>query len=285
MFHRILLTAVLLAAAAPSSAAELPHKPVLTLGAAKEIVSLAVAEARQRKSPGGTFTIADDGGHLLYLERLDGTFPMSAYVGTGKAHTSAMFRVPTEFFESTINKGRTAMAGLEGFTPLQGGVPITVGGHVVGAIGISGAGNAQQDEEIALAALEQWNEGRGAAQAVRHFDAATVRDLFARGKPILEADLYKIHASRRTAPGEAEVHTRDTDLIYVLEGSATFVTGGTAVDARETAPEELRGSRIDGGDARTLKPGDVVVVPNGTPHWFKEASAPFLYYVVKVRAP
>jgi len=112
-----------------------------------------------------------------------------------------------------------------------------------------------------------------------------VRAAFTRGAPLLETAAYKVHASRRTAPGEAEIHVRDTDLIYVLEGSATLVTGGTLVGGRDVAPGELRGASIEGGDARALAPGDVVVVPHGTPHWFREVDGPLLYYVVKVTAP
>ncbi|MGH7525810.1 MAG: cupin domain-containing protein [Gemmatimonadales bacterium] len=110
-----------------------------------------------------------------------------------------------------------------------------------------------------------------------------VKAAFAKGKPLIEVGDYKIHASRREGPGQAEIHSRDTDIAYVLQGSATLVTGGTAVDLKETAPEELRGSAIQGGETRQLVVGDVVVIPNGTPHWFKEVKAPFLYYVVKVR--
>ena len=110
-----------------------------------------------------------------------------------------------------------------------------------------------------------------------------VQSAFAKGMPLIEVGDYKIHASRREGPGMAEIHTRDTDIAYVLQGSATLVTGGTAVDVKPTGPEELRGSSIRGGDTRRLEPGDVVVIPNGTPHWFKDVEAPFLYYVVKVR--
>ena len=106
---------------------------------------------------------------------------------------------------------------------------------------------------------------------------------FARGMPIVEVGDYKIHASRREGPGMAEIHTRDTDIAYVVQGSATLVTGGAALGVKPTGPEELRGSGIRGGDTRRLAPGDVVVIPNGTPHWFKDVEAPFLYYVVKVR--
>lgn len=107
---------------------------------------------------------------------------------------------------------------------------------------------------------------------------------FARGEPLIETPAYKVHASRREAPGMAEVHVRDTDIIYVLDGTATIVTGGTAVDARTTAPDELRGSAIAGGESRRLAKGDVLIVPNGVPHWFKDVAAPFLYYVVKTTA-
>ncbi len=106
---------------------------------------------------------------------------------------------------------------------------------------------------------------------------------FAKGRPLVEAADYKIHASRRDGPGMAEVHTRDTDIAYVLAGSALLVTGGTPVDLQPTGPEELRGPAIEGGETKQLVPGDVVVIPNGVPHWFKEVTPPLLYYVVKVR--
>jgi len=110
-----------------------------------------------------------------------------------------------------------------------------------------------------------------------------VQAAFAKGMPLIELGDYKIHASRREGPGMAEIHTRDTDIAYVLHGSATLVTGGTAVDVKEIGPEELRGTGIQGGETRQLRVGDVVVIPNGVPHWFKQVQAPFLYYVVKVR--
>jgi glc operon protein GlcG len=118
---------------------------------------------------------------------------------------------------------------------------------------------------------------------VRYLGHDTVAAAFAKGEPMIEVRDYKIHASRREGPGMVEVHTRDTDIAYVLQGSATLVTGGKAVGLEETGTEELRGRAIEGGETRRLDPGDVVVIPNGTPHWFKEVKAPFLYYVVKVR--
>jgi hypothetical protein len=119
--------------------------------------------------------------------------------------------------------------------------------------------------------------------SVRLIGRDEVQAAFAKGMPLIEVGDYKIHASRREGPGMVEVHTRDTDIAYVLRGSATLVTGGTAVAVKEIGPEELRGTAIQGGETRQLQVGDVVVIPNGVPHWFKDVQAPFLYYVVKVR--
>lgn len=117
---------------------------------------------------------------------------------------------------------------------------------------------------------------------VLHLPKRKVDAAFADGVPLTENALYKIHASRRDAAGIGEVHVADTDIIYVLTGSAVFVTGGTLAGAEEIAPHELRGPRIEGGTERTLAAGDVIVVPNGTPHWFKSVAGPLTYYVVKV---
>ena len=118
---------------------------------------------------------------------------------------------------------------------------------------------------------------------VTYIASDRVKAAFAKGMPMVEVNDYKIHASRREGSGMVEVHTRDTDIAYVIQGSATLVTGGTAVGLKSTGLEELRGSAIHGGETRELKPGDVVIIPNGIPHWFQRVSAPFLYYVVKVR--
>jgi quercetin dioxygenase-like cupin family protein len=120
-----------------------------------------------------------------------------------------------------------------------------------------------------------------AADEVRYFAASEVETAFAKGGPIFEADSYKVHASRRDAAGFAEVHRHETDVIYVLQGSATFITGGSVVQPKFTTPDEIRGSGIAGGATHRLQPGDVVVVPPNTPHWFQAVQAPFLYYVVK----
>src|SRR5213593_488834 len=120
---------------------------------------------------------------------------------------------------------------------------------------------------------------------VRYFPAEKVSAAFAKGVVLFDGEgrNYMVHASRREAAGQAEVHVKDADIIYVLEGSTTFVTGGTLVDGKTTAPDEIRGAAIKGGESRRLGKGDVIIVPNGTPHWFKEVQGPVLYYVVKVR--
>jgi glc operon protein GlcG len=121
----------------------------LTLSGASAVLAAAVAEAA-RLGVGGGFAVVDASGELLAFARVDGTFSAASNVAIGKARTAARFRKATRVFEESINKGRTAMAGMPDFLPLQGGVPIEVAGRVVGAIGVSGASSAAQDEELAL---------------------------------------------------------------------------------------------------------------------------------------
>jgi glc operon protein GlcG len=143
--------AVLLWTLATPTHAQIADKKGLTLDGAKKAIAAAVAEAKQKNAPGGVIAVVDEGGNLMALERLDGTFAAGANISIGKARTAALFKRPTKFFEDVINKGRTAMAALPDFTPLQGGIPIIVGDQLIGAIGVSGAASAQQDEELAMA--------------------------------------------------------------------------------------------------------------------------------------
>jgi glc operon protein GlcG len=143
------LVLALILSATVTLQAELPTKKVLTLGMAKKLVAAAEAEAKKR---GATVVIAvvDDGGQLIFLERLDDTQVASVEVAIGKARTAAIFRRPSKVFEDQVKNGRVAALALPGATPLQGGIPITVEGKVIGAIGVSG-NSPQEDEEIALA--------------------------------------------------------------------------------------------------------------------------------------
>jgi glc operon protein GlcG len=135
--------------AAITARAELPVKRVLTLNVAKKIAAAAEAEATKRGST-VVIVVVDDGGHLLVLERLDDTQVASVEVGIGKARTAAIFRRPSKEFEDQVKNGRVAALALPGATPLQGGIPISFQGKVIGAIGVSG-NTPQEDEDIAKA--------------------------------------------------------------------------------------------------------------------------------------
>lgn len=141
------------------------------------------------------------------------------------------------------------------------------------------------------AAISQAQAPAVLSGAAIYIDKAVVAAPFAKGAVLVGAEEhmmhasrnYMVHASRRDAPGVAEVHDLDTDIIYVLEGSATMVTGGVAVDPKRTGPDEIRGTTISGGQNHRLSKGDIIIVPNGVPHWFQEVQPPFTYFVVKVR--
>jgi len=163
-----ILMAAVLAVSAATATAEPVTVPAqtLSLAGARQIVSAAVAEAGRLNAPGGTVAVVDAGGHLIALERLDHTFAASAGIAQGKARTAVLFNKPTRVFEDLVNGGRTTMVALPDFTPLQGGVPVEVDGQIVGAVGVSGAASAQQDDDIARAAARALSvaaPGRGAA--------------------------------------------------------------------------------------------------------------------------
>jgi glc operon protein GlcG len=262
------------------------EKKSLTIDGARRVIAAVLTEAKRLNAPGGVIAVVDDGGNLMALERLDGTFAAGANISIGKARTSVLFKRPTRVFEDIIKNGRTAMVALPDafFTPLQGGIPIIVEGQIVGGVGVSGASSAQQDEELAIAGANAFNNPEMASAPVSFFEKEKVMAAFAKGAVLFDkSEKYMIHASRRDQSGVGEVHTKDADIIYVLDGTATFVTGGVLVEPHSVAADEIRGKEISGGETRKLVKGDVIVVPAGTPHWFKEVRAPFLYYVVKAR--
>lgn len=281
---KISFLSIALLSLATFSSAQTAEKRSITLEGACTVIGAAKTYAAVNKAPGGVIAVVDDGGNLVALERLDGTFSAGANISIGKAKTAAMFKRPTKFFEDVIKNGRTAMVALPDFTPLQGGVPIMVDGQLVGAVGVSGAASAAQDEELAIAGAAGLTDQK--ALTVRFFDSKTVTDAFAKGAVLEDGsngENYMVHASRREKAGLSEIHELDTDIIYVIDGTATFVSGGKSVDSKMIAPNEYRGSMIEGGETRQLKRGDVVIVPKGNPHWFKQVDGAFLYYVVKVR--
>ena len=130
--------------------AQVVSAKTISLGAAKRVVAEAVKYATANNAPGAAIAVVDNGGNVVYLERLDNTFAAAAEVAIKKANTAALFKAPSSKLENAINGGRQALITV-GHTFLQGGVPITYNGEVIGAIGVSGSASAQQDEDMANA--------------------------------------------------------------------------------------------------------------------------------------
>jgi len=193
---KIFTMALLLAAASMLPAQSVTEKQMLTLAGANKVIAVAVAKAKELNAPGAVIAVVDDGGNLMALERLDNTFAAGALISYGKARTAAIFKRPTAVFEKIIREGRTPMVALNDFTPLQGGVPIEMNGQIVGAVGVSGAASAQQDEELAIAgagALSMTN-GTAATSTVTFMDSKTVAAAFVKSQPLIENSEYKVHA-------------------------------------------------------------------------------------------
>jgi mannose-6-phosphate isomerase-like protein (cupin superfamily) len=119
------------------------------------------------------------------------------------------------------------------------------------------------------------------AAPATYFDSAKVAAAFNKGQPLAQTPGYKVIAGRRELPGRVEIHVYETDVFYIVDGTATFVTGGTCADAKLVSPGQLLGTTIAGGVTHHLKKGDVIIVPAGLPHQFTEVSHPFLYFIVK----
>jgi glc operon protein GlcG len=125
---RIAVAALAISLMAVADDGHLTNRRTLTLDGARQVIAAAVAQAH-RNNAGGVIAVVDDGGNLMALERVDGTFAAGANISIGKARTAALFKKPTRFFEDVIGKGRTSMVALNDFTPLQGGVPIVMDGQ------------------------------------------------------------------------------------------------------------------------------------------------------------
>ena len=286
MLRTIIMAALVGAILPPTlSAQAVAKKQQLTMDGAKQVADAVLTEAK-RLNTTGVVAVVDDGGNLMYLARIDGSFAAGAMISYGKARTAALFKRPTAVFENIIKQGRTPMIALNDFTPLQGGVPVEVGGEIVGAVGVSGAASAQQDEDLANVGAKALGGMKQAIAPVSVFPKPDVDAGFAKGG-ILIGELpdrgYQVHTSRREKAGMVEVHILDADIFYVVSGSATLVTGGAMTGGKEIAPNEWRGEAIDGGDSRKIGKGDVVVIPAGTPHWFKDVDGPVTYFAVKAR--
>lgn len=124
---------------------------------------------------------------------------------------------------------------------------------------------------------------QGVKQAT-HIASAKIEAAYAKHGTLLDHGAYRVMAIGRDKTGEGEIHRKHTDIVYFVEGTATLLTGGKLIDGKSTAPDEVRGAGIEGGEKRDLKAGDVITIPNGMPHQFTNIHAPCRYYLVKVRA-
>jgi glc operon protein GlcG len=122
----------------------------------------------------------------------------------------------------------------------------------------------------------------GGSSAVTYIPHDKVAESLAKGGNLVTAPDLIVLGAHRNGAGQVEVHDKETDVIYVVDGSATFLTGGTMVGGKTTGPGQQRGSDVQGGQTHHLAKGDVIVVPAGIPHWFKEVPQQISYYVVKV---
>jgi len=139
-------------AAVAASQERPPYGPEVTLEQAKKIAAGAAAES-QKNGWRMAIAVVDNHGMLVYFERMPDTQTASVQIALDKAQAAATFRRPTKAFEDGIAKGRTALLGLRGATPIEGGLPIMVGGKVIGGVGVSGA-NSDQDAAAAAAGLK-----------------------------------------------------------------------------------------------------------------------------------
>jgi glc operon protein GlcG len=138
-----------------SAAAQTVDRKVLTLDGARKVAAAAEAEAK-KNNWNVVIAVVDDGGNLIYLQRMDGTQTGSIQIAIDKARTAQAFKRPTKVFEDAIAGGRNAILGINGALPLEGGVPVKSGDQLVGAIGVSGV-TAQQDGQIAKAGADTVN--------------------------------------------------------------------------------------------------------------------------------
>jgi uncharacterized protein GlcG (DUF336 family) len=249
----------------------------------------AVGAAAASRGVAPVVSAVDPGGELMYLVRPDAAQVASVQVTTDKARTAAIYRRPSKDFEDQASGGRPSALHLARAVPLQGGMPIVRDGEVVGAIGVSGARSADEDQELAVIGVEAIAAAlngscSGGANGAAYFDRDAVARKFQTGGLLLDSGAYKLDAGRRVEPGEVELHDRVVDVMHVVHGTATVITGGTLVDARDVAPGEVRARGVEGGTAHELGEGDVLAIPSGVAHQFTAVSDPFLYFVVKVEA-
>ena len=135
---------------------------------------------------------------------------------------------------------------------------------------------------LAVAALAA---AQGGDREVVHVDPNKVASALAKGGVLVTKSDLIVQGSHREAAGQVEVHDKETDVLYIIDGEATFAYGGKMAGGKVTRPGQWLGSDITGGETHHLVKGDVFVVPAGVPHWFKEVPKSISYFVVKVVRP
>ena len=121
--------------------------------------------------------------------------------------------------------------------------------------------------------------------SVLFFDHTKTAEAFAKATHLYDAPDFIVQGGHREVPGQVELHDKETDVIYIIDGAATFVAGGTMIDGAVSRPGQWLGKDIKGGEEHRLVKGDMILVPAGTPHWFKSVSPQVTYYVVKIVKP
>jgi mannose-6-phosphate isomerase-like protein (cupin superfamily) len=135
---------------------------------------------------------------------------------------------------------------------------------------------------ILTATLLTGGDGVSTVTYVGHDQVAAA---FVKGGGLATGSGYSVGAMHRSASGAAELHEKQTDVYYVAEGAATFVTGGVLLGDKVVSPGQHQGSGIQGGEAHHLSKGDVVVIPANVPHWFKDVPHSINYFLIKVEKP
>ena len=126
--------------------------------------------------------------------------------------------------------------------------------------------------------------GAGVPAAVHYIDHDKVSATMAKGGAIVSDPGLVVLANRREA-GPVEYHEHTNHIFIIVEGEATFVTGGTMVDPKQTSPDQMRATAIEGGETHHLSKGDVITIPAKTPHWFKEVPTKTVaYYAVNIES-
>ena len=146
---RLALSVAALVVAAGAASAQLVEKKALSLAAAKKVAAAAEAEA-MRNNFTMSIAVIDDGGFVVYQETIDETQRGSIETALAKARSALFYKRPTKAFQDALAGGRTALLALPGAIPIEGGIPLSVDGQVIGAIGVSG-GTSAQDAQVAQA--------------------------------------------------------------------------------------------------------------------------------------